>query len=372
MKKFMASIATLVCIVGLAFPQARRHRRVKQTKPAKLLKAKKTAVATGSTVSLAFSFVTPDRDGGVWIGGTAWLDRGIMVNDGHGRVTAITVPEVRDVSDLLFVTPDIGWMADTRSIYRTLDRGNSWQRVEIPQEPEIRTVYFSDIQNGWAGGFKGEIYHTADAGQTWHKQETGLDYNFHQIFFVDSLHGWAVGWTNLTAPAQKQALIRTNDGGESWEIISNVDANSRLVVRPIFFVNVNEGWAIDNWNNIVHTTNGGKIWTIQSPSDGNSLNSLFFINDREGWASGDGILHTSDGGETWDYQRIRKQGENYLDEITFTDRKHGWAIGTLGALRTSDGGETWLPMPDDWKAMIPSFQELLKENSRKDVSKRQR
>jgi photosystem II stability/assembly factor-like uncharacterized protein len=100
------------------------------------------------------------------------------------------------------------------------------------------------------------------------------------------------------------------------------------------------------------------------------LNSLFFINDREGWASGDGILHTSGGGETWEYQRIRTQGDNYLDEITFTDRKHGWTIGTDGALRTTDGGETWQPMPDDWKAMIPSFKELLNENSRKDVSNR--
>lgn len=40
-------------------------------------------------------------------------------------------------------------------------------------------------------------------------------------------------------------------------------------------------------------------------------------------------------------------------------------------VNVNDGGKTWQPMPDDWKAMIPSFQELLNENSRKDVSKRQ-
>jgi photosystem II stability/assembly factor-like uncharacterized protein len=76
------------------------------------------------------------------------------------RLVLLTIPRVKTVSEPHFVSADVGWMTDALSLYRTLDGGNSWQRVEIPQQPDIRTVYFSDIQNGWAGGWDGQIYHT--------------------------------------------------------------------------------------------------------------------------------------------------------------------------------------------------------------------
>jgi photosystem II stability/assembly factor-like uncharacterized protein len=370
----LVSIVILICIVGLAFPQARRRqKRGKDTKAAPSSKAKRTAAASRSTVGLDFRFVTPDRNGGVWIGGTAWLFRGLMVNDHEGRVKAITVPEVKDVSDLRFVTPDIGWMTDSRSLYRTLDAGNSWQRVEIPRQRGIRTLFFSDIQNGWAGGWTGQVYHTTDAGQTWNEQRTGLDYQIQELRFVDPLHGWAVGFICYADLKRMAALLKTSDGGATWQILSNEDADSRRGVHSVVFLNEHEGWALDNWQyNIVHTVDGGKTWTMQQRREEHGWNSLFFINNREGWAAGDdGIVHTSDGGETWESQLDYKPGEDYLDAIAFADSKHGWAIGMNGALRTTDGGATWRSMPDNWKDSIPSFQMLLKERSFKDVSKRQ-
>jgi photosystem II stability/assembly factor-like uncharacterized protein len=288
-----------------------------------------------------------------------------MVNDRHGRTNAMTISGVTAVSKPQFVTPDIGWMSDVRSLYRTVDGGNSWQRVEIPDQTDVRSVYFSDVKNGWAGGWDGEIYRTADAGQTWNKQQSGLDYQIQEIFFVDAVHGWATGYICYPDLRRMTALIKTSDGGETWEILSNEDADSKRAVHSVFFVNENKGWAIDNWqNNIMHSVDGGKTWTMQRRRDDHGWNSLVFVNDREGWAVGDdGIVHTSDGGESWKYQLQYRGAEDYMDAIAFTDSEQGWAIGRNSILRTTDGWLVWKTIPEDWKRQIPTFQELLKENS---------
>jgi photosystem II stability/assembly factor-like uncharacterized protein len=296
------------------------------------------------------------------------------VNERHSQTRAITIPGVWTVSEPHFVTADIGWMTDFRGLYRTLDGGNSWQKVVIADGAEVRSVYFSDVRNGWAGGWDGVIYHTTDAGQTWRKQQTSLDYQIQQIFFVDALRGWATAFICYPDLRRMAALMRTSDGGDKWEILLNVEADSPRAVTSLVFVSANEGWGIDSWQyNIVHTVDGGKTWKIQQRRMDHGWNSLSFINDREGWAiGGDGIAHTSDGGETWDYQLDYKPGEeNYLEGIAFTDNKHGWAIGMNGALRTTDGGTTWRPMPADWKQTIPNFQMLLKESSAKASDTRQ-
>lgn len=78
------------------------------------------------------------------------------------------------------------------------------------------------------------------------------------------------------------------------------------------------------------------------------LTTVFFIDDKEGWAAGHDtlILHTTDGGESWSIQ--------YEDPITggdlpkpildiyFKDKLHGWAIGAFSLmLETQDGGANW-------------------------------
>jgi photosystem II stability/assembly factor-like uncharacterized protein len=371
MKRPVVLLLLLVCGVNFAFSQTRRRpKHAGPAKPKESVRSNKTQVASKSVAGLGFRFVTPDHAGGVWITGTAWSLRGLMVNDRGVRIDALTVPGVSSVSHPLFTTRNIGWMIDTRSLYRTLDAGFSWQEVEIASRPDIRSVFFIDIQHGWAGGWDGEIYRTRDAGKTWKRQRTGVGHAIQQIFFVDAVHGWATGFNLSPNLRRMNALLRTSDAGNTWEVLSNSDSEAPGSIRSVFFVNAREGWAIDAGNNIVHTVDSGNTWTVQQSNEGHSWDSLFFINEREGWAAGDGILHTSDGGKTWNYQLNRKRGENYLDAITFIDSKRGWAVGMDTALRTTDGGATWHRMADDWKELIPGFQILLNENSLKAASKR--
>lgn len=74
------------------------------------------------------------------------------------------------------------------------------------------------------------------------------------------------------------------------------------------------------------------------------LTSVFFLDDRRGWAAGhDGtIVATTDAGETWQLLREEPGKERVLLSIWFENALHGLAVGQFGLmLETDDGGKTW-------------------------------
>jgi len=93
---------------------------------------------------------------------------------------------------------------------------------------------------------------------------------------------------------------------------------------------------------ILATTDGGATWSAQSSRTTEDLNDVTFSDATHGWAVGvwGAILATTDGGATWREQSSGSTAE--LAAITFTDATHGWAVGTEGAiLVTTNGGATW-------------------------------
>lgn len=74
---------------------------------------------------------------------------------------------------------------------------------------------------------------------------------------------------------------------------------------------------------------------------------IHFLNDREGWVVGDGILHTYDGGKSWNYYLRRESiGQGRLLRIGFNFNGYGLAINYETVLSTTDNGLTWNKVPD--------------------------
>jgi photosystem II stability/assembly factor-like uncharacterized protein len=75
-----------------------------------------------------------------------------------------------------------------------------------------------------------------------------------------------------------------------------------------------------------------------------TLTSVFFLNDRLGWAVGHDatILHSQDGGLNWQMQQSLPELEKPLLDIYFKNPQQGIAVGAYGQVfRTNDGGDTW-------------------------------
>lgn len=358
MKKLIPSSVVFVCAVFASTLQSNAQNAAPAGTHVSPTAA--TSQQPKSTTTLSFCSVSSDRRGGVWLSGSAWSLRGLLINDRDGVLVPQLTPGVKEICQSVFTSAERGWMVDARSLWKTNDAGLSWQRVRVGDLPNISTFHFYDSQNGWVGGWTGEIYRTNDGGQTWAKAELPAKYEVQEILFVDRLSGWAVGYSYLPNQTRMTALFRSDDGGFKWQQLSNVDADAKGGVRSLLFLNQRVGWGVGtSRGDIVQTKDGGETWSVKLPGSRSSWNSLFFHDDLHGWAVGTGIAHTSDGGATWTYQLEPESSPGYFESIIFTDAKHGWVVGPNVVMRTTDSGKTWQALPDTWKRLLPSVQTLL-------------
>jgi photosystem II stability/assembly factor-like uncharacterized protein len=218
------------------------------------------------------------------------------------------------------------------------------------------SVYFGSEQEGWAVGEKNTIIHTTDAGNTWESQTENISWLnaepgnniFFNIKFTDQQNGWVVGGLRGGAGA----LLKTNDGGATWE---QVDVVADVILRDITLQSdpsIGDAyWIVGLGGLILYSPDGGASWVTQDSPVSKDLFSVASIGYYQGgfqvWASGqDGtILHTGDG-VTWNEQD--SQITTSLQSIHFvntskTERAfRGWAVGLSGeALATSDMGQRW-------------------------------
>lgn len=75
-----------------------------------------------------------------------------------------------------------------------------------------------------------------------------------------------------------------------------------------------------------------------------TLTSVYFLNERLGWAVGHDatILHSQDGGLNWQVQQYLPELEKPLLSVYFKNEQQGIAVGAYGQFfRSNDGGKTW-------------------------------
>jgi photosystem II stability/assembly factor-like uncharacterized protein len=178
----------------------------------------------------------------------------------------------------------------------------------------------------------------------WEALPLGTSADFRAIWFTDADHGWvAGGGYNITG-----GLIgRTQDGGRTWTITSNLTERDRMSVTALHMFDARHGLAATGTGLTLSTTDGGDTWTAAArQGHADALSGLFFLDARRGWAAGHGdILRTDDGGDTWTSLTPAGVDTAYrapVRAIQFQDEQRGWAAGMQASLmRTADGGVSW-------------------------------
>jgi photosystem II stability/assembly factor-like uncharacterized protein len=130
-------------------------------------------------------------------------------------------------------------------------------------------------------------------------------------------------------------------------------------LSDVCFVDDQFGWAVGDRGVVWHTEDGGRQWRLQRCGVNCTLQSVYFINRKIGWAAGGSaqpyshigsgvLLATRDGGLTWTSNaRLLLPA---LKRILFTDPEHGWAIGfpsamyPSGVFTSDDMGRSWRPL----------------------------
>jgi photosystem II stability/assembly factor-like uncharacterized protein len=280
--------------------------------------------------------------------------------------------------------------ADPQNIVvKSIDGGATWavvlrvagKDVEGSPASDLKSIDFTDAQNGVAMDEDGAVYATADGGATWTVTYGGQmtkrfpppdddDENVPElsgVYFAGARNGWAVGVGEVSSgegksnekresPAYRPVVLRSTDGGATWKR-AQVDAGATAAsLQNVVFATPQDGWAVGGDPEIedppqsdvlVRTKNGGASWQAVAVKTGLVLTDVAFVDATRGVLVGakaeagaeTEIFTTKDGGATW---QSTGKAPAALYALRFADAQTGWAVGANGTvLTTGDGGATW-------------------------------
>lgn len=229
-------------------------------------------------------------------------------------------------------------------LYKTTDRGISWERIIISTDTgDIGVeIQFSDVNNGWLLYFNinngiGTFLRTTDGGNNWiAKMAAGI------FFFVDNNNGWAYAGSGQMGSDPPFIIYKSTNAGESWtEQFRDYSPGQFSAIR---FTDLNNGWIVGKNGKVLKTNNGGSNWTLQTNTGVNTnseCKTLFFLDANTGWISSKSDagypfnVHTTNGGNSWTTQSVNLGGStemNAIFSIFFWDNNNGWLTADYGRI----------------------------------------
>jgi photosystem II stability/assembly factor-like uncharacterized protein len=228
------------------------------------------------------------------------------------------------------------------SILRTTDGGLSWQHANHPVissfSPVSSFAFASDV-TGWAAFTNSQFFETNDGGLNWQLKQTGFDDHFFSHITVSADGGLFLTSTN-------GEVIKSTDDGTTWTDISPALADDVFFDGTTKFVSQELGYMVLRTaaykGLLLKTTDGGASWNfVQIPFD-ERISSISFADSETGMITlyDQGILITRDGGETWSEPvQINERAASFVKMITPL-RAVATFEDAMVAI-TADGGESW-------------------------------
>jgi photosystem II stability/assembly factor-like uncharacterized protein len=249
--------------------------------------------------------------------GNTWEHVGL---EKSGQISRIKINP--DNSDIAFVAVQgtIWGPSQERGIYRTSNGGKTWQQVlqvsentgasDLAMDPSNPRILYAAMWNHgrkpWfihSGGEDGGIFKTTDGGDTWTKLEDGLPKMIGKIGVDVSASNPNRVYAIVEAEPEKGGLYRSDNAGESWELINN---HRVLHTRAWYYIHVTADpvdedtvWVLNV--PIMKSVDGGKTWEKKSTPHSDHHDHWINPNDNRNMVNGNdgGATITFDGGETW-------------------------------------------------------------------------
>ncbi|MBK9332098.1 MAG: T9SS type A sorting domain-containing protein [Ignavibacteria bacterium] len=250
----------------------------------------------------------------------------------------------RSLRECSFVSSDIGYAFDSLSmIIKTTNSGVNWFQQFSGTSNKLTSSSIVNDSVGYLCGLNRTLLKTTNGGNNWVNMNFPDSLNLHSIYFINNTTGWlSAEKPNVAFLDTALFLFKTTNGGINWELQFKT-FRQYSPLTPIFFIDSLHGWMVVHlkvidYSNIFRTTDGGKNWSEYIFGNAGSW-SIFFINERKGWAAGTSnrIQYTTDGGVSW--VRPNTLPSRHYTSIVFSDSITGWAVSEFGViLKTTNGG----------------------------------
>ena len=183
-------------------------------------------------------------------------------------------------------------------------------------------------------GERGHILVSLDAGSSWTQAEVPTRATLTGVSLYDLSRGWAVG--------HDATILRTRDGGFSWEIVYSAVEEQRPLL-DVWFESEEHGFAVGAYGYFLETRNGGDTWLPRRISDDDfHLNHIAAAPSGRLYIAGEsGTLYASDDdGASW--KRLTSPYEGSFFGTLALDDQRVYAYGLRGHLfRSDDAGMSW-------------------------------
>jgi photosystem II stability/assembly factor-like uncharacterized protein len=253
------------------------------------------------------------------------------------------------------------------TVLRTVDGGTSWQKLTVTNESlDFRDVDAVDANNAYilsiGDGPASRIYKTSDAGKTWTLQFKNEDPKafLDAMSFWDAKHGLVFG----DSVDKQFYILTTADGGQTWSRVPPANLPPALESEGAFAAsgtNIAVFGKSHAWigtgaaakSRVLRTSDGGRTWQIadtplaSGPSSG--IFSIAFRDAKHGVIAGgdyrreseaiDNLAVTKDGGVTWTLVKGLSGFRSVVAYVPGT--KTLVALGPAGGDFSADDGRTW-------------------------------
>jgi len=245
----------------------------------------------------------------------------------------------RSSSSTAWATTD-DWGERTHSVYRTTDRGRTWQRLDFVDD--VRSLLL-DGDTVYAGTSSG-VYKTADATRGWILRNSGLNAPVSEVV-VDAAN------SKLMYAATPGGVFKTTDGGNAWARSGDLPDARALAIDP-------NNPAVVYASSVASarkTTDGGATWSEVHPNPGKLSGARALAIDPSHPSTiyavliADGLSKSIDGGSTFSLINSGLPEDFYygFDSTALAIDPSASSIvfaSTYAVARSTNGGAFWAPV----------------------------
>lgn len=136
-----------------------------------------------------------------------------------------------------FSSSTLGYIYATNKIYKTTDGGQTWNEaiwnINIPAGSIVTDILFISPEIGFVLDHAGGIYKTTDGGTTWSKKTTAISSALRNVAFFDTSYGLVVGDDGV--------ILFTSNTGESW---GRMSTTTTRLINSVVFLSKDKAFAV--------------------------------------------------------------------------------------------------------------------------------
>ena len=194
-------------------------------------------------------------------------------------------------------------------------------------------------------GEHGNILVSRDGGRHWTHAATPTRSTLTGVALHDARRGWAVG--------HDAVILRTDDGGSSWELVHAAPDEERTLL-DVWFRDAEHGIAVGAFGYVLETTDGGDTWHVRDVADTDRhLNHIAATASGRIYVAAESgrIFRSDDGAKSW--KALPSPYAGSLFGTLPIDEERIYVYGLRGHLfRSDDGGATWKPVDTGIDGML--------------------